>query len=185
MALPLIDTSLQTSKLRQSNWRITVIVVKNGRSCGVSIFFPGTLAHGRTFKVVDLTWAKRYALLRTIFHLVMIALIIFGSRDGALLRALDVVTLCYVVLYTAFVKRVSISVAEERVTYSLAPVTIWLAHFSYFGLLLVCLLLSINYSYPPANGLVVITVLITMGVALFLVAPIWAYIVYKRESQHV
>lgn len=182
--MPLVDGA--AAKRRQSNnWKIEMIVVKNGCSCGVSIFFPGALANGRTFKVVDLRWAERYALPRTVFHLIVVTLAVAMSKNSDWLRVLDMVIVCYVVLYTASVKRVSMNVAVERVTYSLAPAMIWLAHFSYFGLLLTCLLIGTDYTYQPVNVLTVFAVFITVVVAAFLIAPVWAYISYKRECQHV
>lgn len=158
-----------------------MIVVDNGRDLGCTPIFPGALSNGRTFKATELAAARRYAGLRTIFQLLMTAIGIVERSNSVFMSRWIYVILIYVTWRMLYRKKVSINVATERVSYSLAPLMVWLDHFSCFVMLFFGVYLTNNYFMPPYDIWQIFSLFSAGFVTIIGLAPIWSYCVYRKK----
>ncbi|WP_153242631.1 hypothetical protein [Frateuria defendens] len=160
-----------------------MIVVNNGRAFGCTPFFPGVLSNGRAFKVVELGAARRYAVWCVAIHLFFIFAGMVERGDPVFINNWSAMILFYVVVRIVSRRRVLINV-DDKVSLSLAPVSIWLDHFSCFIMLLFCLLVTNNYFMPPYGFIKIISVISVVVVLTVGLSPAWSYFLYKKRVAH-
>lgn len=160
-----------------------MIVADNGRHAGCTSSFPGMLAQGRTFRAMEITSATRNAPWLTMFNIAMLAVGILERSNPKVIALWSIVTLLYVVARIVLIKRVSINVRTERVSYSLAPLGVWLDHFSFVGLLAYAVF-STNYAELSAPGFARLILELLIAVLIFIfITPIWSYFIYRKHQR--
>jgi len=160
-----------------------MIVADNGHQAGCTSSFPGMLARGRTFKAVELTSATRSAPWLTVFNIVMIAVGILERGNAKVIALWSIVILLYVVARTALIKRVPINVRTDRVSYSLAPVGLWLDHFSYFGMLAYVVIMT-NHAELSSSGAGKLILNFVVAFLVFIcITPIWSYFIFRKRQK--
>lgn len=158
-----------------------MIVIKNGKQVGCTPFYPGALSGKRAFRAMDLSSARRYAWLCIMFHVAMMAVGVLEIKNAEFISFWSRVTLLYIVVRLFLRRRSSISVEPGRGAYSLAPLEIWLDHFSCAAMLLLVVLVTNNFLRPPyeINNLmsfVSVALIILVGLA-----PVWSYFLFRRR----
>ena len=160
-----------------------MIVADNGHHAGCTSSFPGMLARGRTFKAMELTFARRNAPWLTMVNIVMIAVGVIERSNAKVIALLSIVILLYVLARTALIKRVPINVHTDKVSYSLAPISVWLDHFSYYGMLAYVVLMT-GHAELATSGLAKLVLFFLVAFLAFIcVTPIWSYFIYRKRQR--
>lgn len=159
-----------------------MITISNGNVTGCAVFPPGMLARGRTFKVIEIASATRYAWLWAIFHVAMMLVGVSAHDSEHFLSKWITVIFAYVIFRVFRTKRVSVNVVTENVSYSLAPISVWVDHFSYYSMLLLGIFLTNNYLMPPYDPVRIFAVICALFVTFVGAGPIWSYSVYRRNN---
>jgi hypothetical protein len=159
-----------------------MIVIKNGKQVGCTPFYPGVLSGKRAFRAMDLSSARRYAWLCTVFHVAMIVAGVLGIKNDEFISYWSRVILFYIVVRIFLRRLSSISVEPGRGSYSLAPLEIWLDHFSCAAMLLFVVLDTNNFLLPPYETNNLLSIISVVFIVLVGFAPVWSYFVFRRRA---
>lgn len=155
-----------------------MIVVRDNNAMGYTAFFPMPPKHGGARLFIDLLHIFQYVRLYIIANVAITVLcILVDLYSPENFKYVAALAFFYVAIRIFRMKRVPIMVDAATVIYSLAPIPIWIDHFSYYFMLL-CV---VAVASIPSYYLFALPVEVAL-LGLWL-APIWAFIVYKRRYE--
>ena len=158
-----------------------MIIADNGREQAVTIFYPGSVAGGRTFHARQLVGVKRVLGYKIGFQLLMLAA---GFTEVPwVISAGSPLILAYTIWKVWSTPMVALNARTQHLRCSLAPFGVWLDHYSFFGMLLCWMLWANHYLRPPYDASGLISLLGSSICAVFVLAPLWSWHVLRQRTR--
>ncbi|WP_157469104.1 hypothetical protein [Dyella thiooxydans] len=160
-----------------------MIVVKNEYGSGCTIFFPGAIANGRTFKAKELIHLKKRAIPCILFNLGVAGALVIGREGGNLTSVLSMLILAYVLFRVMLSKHIEVNMRKQETTLQLAPASIWVDHFTYFFMLFIWICVA-NKSVPLFSFDGLLITLAGLFVIFIAIAPVWSLFIYWKNRSN-